>query len=167
MDDPMLAMAVRDKLQTIARELDAHGFPVVDPSLADARSEAVALRDRTATLEQELDFERKSRDPLEVRVKELTAELERDRQWRLNTLARVLKLSAQLDRAKATQEQLFAASRQCIVSLRAMRQQLRGVPFAARSMSPLVHDVKGLVDLIQELRSLSSIRSAADDFVTR
>jgi len=163
MKDLELANAVREKVRTIVQTFEVHGLPL---ELDGAEREA--LRNRVAALERQLDVERRSHEPLDMRVTELAAELERDRLLRLNTLAQVGKLSAQLDHAKATQEQLFAASRQCILSLRVLREQLKGMPFAAQSLTPLVHDVKGVVDLIQELRSVSSIRSAAeDDLVTR
>ena len=163
MKDLELANAVREKVRTIVQTFEVHGLP-----LELDRAEREALRNRVAALERQLDVERRSHEPLDMRVTELAAKLERDRLLRLNTLAQVGKLSAQLDHAKATQEQLFAASRQCILSLRVLREQLKGMPFAAQSLTPLVHDVKGVVDLIQELRSVSSIRSAAeDDLVTR
>jgi len=163
MKDLELANAAREKVRTIVQTFEVHGLP-----LELDRAEREALRNRVAALERQLDVERRSHEPLDMRVTELAAELERDRLLRLNTLAQVGKLSAQLDHAKATQEQLFAASRQCILSLRVLREQLKGMPFAAQSLTPLVHDVKGVVDLIQELRSVSSIRSAAeDDLVTR
>ncbi len=167
MEDPALTNAVRDKLRTIVQTFEVRGLPL-ELERGPPESPDVALRGRVAALERQLDLERRSHEPLETRVTELAVELERDRLLRLQTLAQVGKLSAQLDRAKETQEQLFAASRQCILSLRALREQLKGVPFAAHSLTPLVHDVKGVVDLIQELRSVSSIRSAAEDgFVTR
>lgn len=159
--------AVREKVRTIVQTFEVHGFPI-DLRPDSSADSGAALQDRIATLERELDRALKSREPLEMRLIEVADELERDRHLRFNTLAQVGKLSAQLDQANATQEQLFAASRQCILSLRALREQLKGVPFAAQSLSPLVRDVKGVVDLIQELRLLSSIRSAtADDLVTR
>jgi len=167
MKDPELTNAVREKVRTIVQTFEVHGLPL-ELDRAERESSDAAFQDRIAALERQLDLERKSHGPIEMRVTELAAELERDRHLRLNTLAHVGKLSAQLDRANATQEQLFAASRQCILSLRTLREQLKGVPFAAQSLSPLVRDVKGVVDLIQELRSVSSIRSAAaDDLVAR
>ncbi len=167
MEDPALVEAVREKVRTIVQTFEVHGFPI-DLGPESPEDPGPPLQDRIATLERELDRALKSREPLEMRLIEVADELERDRHLRFNTLAQVGKLSAQLDQANATQEQLFAASRQCILSLRALREQLKGVPFAAQSLSPLVRDVKGVVDLIQELRLLSSIRSAtADDLVTR
>ncbi len=95
MKDPELTNAVREKVRTIVQTFEVHGLPL-ELDRAERESSDAAFQDRIAALERQLDLERKSHGPIEMRVTELAAELERDRHLRLNTLAHVGKLSAQL-----------------------------------------------------------------------
>ncbi len=160
--DKKLAMAVHDRLIEIIRTLEAHGLPVaVVP--ASPISEQAKVRERVAELERELGHERASSKLLEGEVDDLESELDHERTLRFNTLAQVGRLSQQLDHAKSTQAQLLAASRQCVASLRVLRENAKGTPFATHSLAPIVYDLKTMLDLVHEMRFVSSTMSASTE----
>lgn len=167
LQNPMLYFESKRKILELVETFADHGYlSLEDVATVLNRShglspsqEMPALRERVASLEAELRWERASRKLTERDSEESLSRIESERARVQECLVRIASLEAKLKDARRTTVKLIAASRESLLAVKGIRGLVSSETYSAGALRPLVSSLEGLTQVVQELHALAIVKT--------
>lgn len=167
LQSPMLYFESKRKILELVETFADHGYLSLEEVAAvlhrspdpSAALEVPVLRERVATLEAELVWERALREQSERDSEESASLIESERELVRESLARIASLEAKLKDARRTTVKLIAASRESLLAVKGIRGLFTSETYAAGALRPLVSSLEGLTQVVQELHTLAIVKA--------